>query len=327
MGRRKQHDKHLPKRMLRRGGSFYHVVSVGPKQSWTRLGKDYGLALIKWAQIEGQELGALTVEMAIASYLEHAKAGTHGRHAIAAETLIGYQKSAAHIIKAFGRMPLETVKRHHLTRYLAQRGNVAANRERALLSGAYSLALNLGHYEGPDPTKRMQIRNPERVRTRYVTDPEVDRLAKAASGRTGLLIRWAAITGMAQADILALRVSDATADGVLFRRTKTGRVIEIQWTDETRAIWKALAGSRIGSVPLYPSRKTNGHFTGSGFRAVWRRVKLKAGLKDVRFHDLRGKAGSDKDTDHEAQTLLGHADVRTTGKHYRRKPTKAYPVR
>jgi len=36
-------------------------------------------------------------------------------------------------------------------------------------------------------------------------------------------------------------------------------------------------------------------------------------------HDLRGKVGSDVDTDVEAQEQLGHSDTKTTRKHYRRR--------
>jgi integrase len=56
-------------------------------------------------------------------------------------------------------------------------------------------------------------------------------------------------------------------------------------------------------------------------------ARIKAGLPDVRLHDLRGKAGSDVATQADAQRLLGHADGKVTGKHYRRKPERVNPVR
>lgn len=40
------------------------------------------------------------------------------------------------------------------------------------------------------------------------------------------------------------------------------------------------------------------------------------------FHDLRAKAGSDSDD----TRLLGHADLRTLNRHYRRKPETVQPV-
>ena len=50
-------------------------------------------------------------------------------------------------------------------------------------------------------------------------------------------------------------------------------------------------------------------------------------MADVRLHDLRGKAGSDVATQADAQRLLGHADGKVTGKHYRRRPERVNPVR
>ena len=51
------------------------------------------------------------------------------------------------------------------------------------------------------------------------------------------------------------------------------------------------------------------------------------GAGNVRLHDLRGKAGSDVATQADAQRLLGHADGKVTGKHYRRRPERVNPVR
>ena len=43
-------------------------------------------------------------------------------------------------------------------------------------------------------------------------------------------------------------------------------------------------------------------------------------------HDLRGKVGSDFDTDSQAQSTVGHSDAKTTRKHYRRKGSVVQPA-
>ena len=61
-----------------------------------------------------------------------------------------------------------------------------------------------------------------------------------------------------------------------------------------------------------------------GFKNIWQ-CSMKKALALTRLeekfteHDLRGKVGSDFDTDIEAQAQLGHSDAKTTRKHYRRK--------
>lgn len=57
---------------------------------------------------------------------------------------------------------------------------------------------------------------------------------------------------------------------------------------------------------------------------MYRRARAKAGLEDVRIHDMRRKAGSDVDEQH-AQELLAHADPKTTRRHYRAKPVRVRP--
>ncbi len=82
---------------------------------------------------------------------------------------------------------------------------------------------------------------------------------------------------------------------------------------------------RIGDVPLFLARD-GAAYTSSGFKASWRRVKLRAGLGDIRFHDLRRKSGSDADDEAHAQALLGHSDPKVTRRHYRAKLTAVQPI-
>jgi integrase len=77
--------------------------------------------------------------------------------------------------------------------------------------------------------------------------------------------------------------------------------------------------------PLFLARD-GASYTSSGFRASWRLVVARAKLSNIRFHDLRRKAGSDADDLDHAQELLGHADAKVTRKHYRAKPVAVQPI-
>jgi integrase len=79
---------------------------------------------------------------------------------------------------------------------------------------------------------------------------------------------------------------------------------------------------RVGTVYLFATREGQ-PYTTTGFDSMWRRVVIKSGLDDVRFHDLRAKAGSDATN---ATELLGHDDPRTTNR-YKRAPVKVKPLR
>jgi integrase len=82
---------------------------------------------------------------------------------------------------------------------------------------------------------------------------------------------------------------------------------------------------RFGREYLFEARgKTP--YSGNGIRAMFRRVRVKANLPDVTFHDLRRKAGSDVELI-DAQALLQHSDGKVTARHYRAKMDRVRPVK
>lgn len=321
MGRNRSLNKHLPKRMHEKCGCYYYVYRDNGKNVWENLGRDYGAALLKWAGIEGRKLEReRTVSHAIAHYLETES------NRLKPETMAGYRRSAARLIRMFGEIELGDLEPNHVYEYLRRAGNIQANRDKSLLSAVYTAARAWGWYKGDNPAKGIK-RNPESARQRYITDSELSALVAAASPQIALIIRFAYLTGLRQRDILRVRLSDLKEDGIWIEESKTGKRKIINWTSDLRAIvsqTRALR-RRIESMWLFFGR--NGQaYTGDGFRAIWRRVKLRAGIPDIRFHDVRRKTGSDISEEH-ARSLLGHSDARTTRKHYRVKPEQVNPAR
>lgn len=327
MGRRRKRDQHLPRCMFQRRGAYY-FVSAG---KWYPLGKDFGPALILYAEFVGDAPKVTTVQQAIAHYLESNAAR------LAAATLEGYRHSAVRLCAVFGAMALEDVQAHHVYRYLIKCGNVQANRDRAFLSVVYTHARNIGAFpnRGDDPTKGLQYRNPEPPRQRYVTDQEQAALWLASSPKLACIERFLNLTAMRQSDALRLRLRDMDDDGIHYTTGKTKVPLVITWTPELRAcvdeaarLWR-----RFGREFLFEShpkgmhaKRGPGAYTPSGLRALFRVARKKSGVQDVRLHDLRRKAGSDVEEDH-AQALLAHKDGKTTRKHYRAKPARVKPSR
>ena len=316
MGRPRKSNKHLPERMRFRHGAFYYA---GAK--WVHLGREYSAALKQYADLVGQRETVFTVKQAIDSYFAHSAAR------LRPVTLINYQFNAKRLIPVFGHMALADIKPAHIYKYLYKYGDVQANRDRALLSAVYSHARHIGAFDGVDPTKGLQYRNTETPRKRYITDAELSDLMKASSLKMACIIRVAYLTGMRQADVLAVKMSDIQADGIYYKAGKTGKETMIEWSDELRAAVK-LANSlwrRFGREYLFEARgKTP--YSGNGIRAMFRRVRVKANLPDVTFHDLRRKAGSDVELI-DAQALLQHSDGKVTARHYRAKMDRVRPVK
>jgi integrase len=326
MGRPRKHNRHLPENIQFRHGAYY--FTRGGK--WLPLGKEYGAALMKYAALVGTSATMRTVKDAVWGYIEHR------RPKLAAATLEGYRHSAARLCAVFGPLALEDMTPAMVYRYVSESGTVQANRDKALLSAAFTHARNSGALEGQDPTKRLQFRNEEKPRVRYVTDAELAALLAASSPRLACIVRWCYLTGMRQGDALKLKVAVLDDDGFTYWNSKSKKWQGLEWSDELLAcredamkLWR-----RFGREWLFESKPKGKHaargigpYTPSGLRSLWRVARAKAGIPDVRLHDLRAKAGSDVESDQAAQTLLGHADAKTTKRHYRRKVERSKPTR
>ncbi len=326
MGRPRKHNRHLPERMFQRRGAYYFVA----QGKWHPLGREYGAALMKYAALVGTPATMRTVKDAVWGYIEHR------RSKLAAATLDGYARSAANLCEVFGQLALSDITPAMVYRYLSDSGTVQANRDKALLSAAFTHARNSGALTGSDPTKGLHYRNEEKPRQRYVTDEEMATLVAAASPKLACIARFIELTGMRQSDALRVRMEDMDAEGIHYTAGKTGKRLVVLWSPElqsvvedSRKLWR-----RFGREWLFESRPKGRHakrgigpYTTSGLRSLWRTARAKAGVPDVRLHDLRGKAGSDVETQGDAQRLLGHADGKVTARHYRRKPDRVKPVR
>lgn len=307
--------------MLKRHGAFYFA-----RGKWIHLGREYGPALIRYAELVGGTPTVATVKDAVAHYLESSA------KRLRPATLDGYRISSINLVAVFGHMALADLSPAHVYRYLIERGNVQANRDRALLSVSYTHARRIGAYLGDNPAKGLQYRNPEKPRQRYVTDDEETALLAAASPKVACIAQFLALTALRQSDALRLRLDALTDEGIEVTQGKTGHRQVIEWTPALRACVNDARrlGRRFGQVYLFESRATKkrpaGPYTPSGLRALWRKAREKAKLGDVTLHDLRRKAGSDVSEDH-ARALLGHSDVKVTRRHYRAKVDRVKPAR
>ena len=317
MGRMKSTHTHLPRHLRVSRSAYYHVMRQDGRDVWKPLGRDYGQALRLWAELEAEKLSARTVADLVSGYLADCESR------LKPSTVTGYREFSRPLLAVFGAVECGALRREDVARYVRARNNYAGNRERALLSAAYTWGRNVGLVTR-DPTKGLNLRAKEAPRQRYVTDAELAALL-AASGRLRPVIELAYLTGLRRGDLLALRVMDGGDAGIGVRIGKTGVVRVIEWTDALRAAWRTCTAGRIGAAPVVAGRRGQ-PYTAVAFRQAWERLRLRAGLPDVRFHDLRRKTGSDLPLEHAAQ-LLAHADSKITARHYHAKPVSVRPVR
>ena len=232
------------------------------------------------------------------------------------------------IAPALGRLPLAAVERAHVAE-LHQRlcgTPAAANQAVRTLSLMYRLAEGWGMVpEGMNPCRSI-VKYPGRRRERFLTEAEFDRLGYAldeaetrggASAPAVAALRLLMLTGCRKSEILTLRWEDVALDEAELRLpdTKTGaRTVSL-----SQPAVKLLAGlPRLPDNPwIIPGRKPGMHLR--KIDDAWEAIRTRAGLSDVRLHDLRHSYASRALALGEGLPmigkLLGHARIETTARY------------
>jgi len=219
----------------------------------------------------------------------------------------------------------DVVKLHHDMR----RSPRHANHVVSVLSKMMHLAEAWGwRPDGSNPC-RLVKRYAERKRERLLTEPELQRLG-AAIGEllnenrllpgAAVAIRLAALTGCRMSEILALHWSDVDlqAGTLAIREAKAGArvhpigaaAVALMTTVDHSGPWVVWSTDPKNPMPQ------------STLEHAWRRVRERANLADVRFHDLRhaygtyaGQAGANAFLVRDA---MGHKTLAMTGRYVNR---------
>ena len=294
----------------------YHVLTRQGKQSWTRLGPKDDPAT--WRLYE-------TLERALSNQDEASFAAVAERFVKAMldpkspwkrseKTKKEYARQlreGGRVMRVFGHMRLDAIKPRHIAGFLDKHPSpVSANREAAVISQVMAHAIREGLIE-VNPTIGVR-RLPESKRRRYVTDAEFDAIRERATESVQIAMDLAYLTGLRLSDVLALRVENAKGGYLHSGEQKTGNCVRFELTPALTAVIKR---SRLNIGPIVHTHRNGriAHYTVDGFESLWQRAKIEAGLRDVRFHDLRAKHATDRDeADLNAQLALGHTDGQMT---------------
>jgi integrase len=137
-----------------------------------------------------------------------------------------------------------------------------------------------------NPLSKLRLHMPQQRRERRLKDGELDKLRAAArSCRNGLIlpiILFALATAMRRSEILALQWHHIDREGssLLIPHGKNGYSRKIPLTQGMLEILDGLPmkGDRVFSI------------NANAFRLAWDRVRARAAITDLHFHDLRHEA-------------------------------------
>jgi len=325
MARARTKNRHLPQRVYISRG-FYSYVDINNK--WHKLGKTLPEAMVAWTKLIDRPATVCTMNQLFDRYMFEVAPKKSQR------TYKDNQREVMNLRVYFGEMSPEDIDPTVIYQYMDIRSTKApirANREKSLLSHVFSMAIRWGIVKD-NPCRNVK-RNPEKPRDRHIEDWEYKAVWNIAPELIKAAMDFARLTGQRIGDILRVKLSDITEDGVRIDQGKTGKKLLIEWSDMLR---KCVNTARLLPRPirgLYLFCNRFGQpYTSSGFKTLWQRTMTKAIQEGVlterfTFHDIRAKASSDIKSTRHASELLGHASESMTKKTYRRGVTKVKPSR
>ena len=244
----------------------------------------------------------------------HCKPSTQGEYRRSVELFID---------PAIGEMRIAEVERKDIAKlhFDLRDKPYQANRTLGVLSKMFSLAEIWGlRPDGSNPCRHVK-RYKESKRERFLSPEETERLgevlAEAESEMPSAVaaFRLLLLTGCRLSEIQFLRWECVREDCIELPDAKTGgRVVPLG--PEARAVLAALPREEDNPWVIR-GRLPGSHIT--DLQRPWRRIRARAGLEDVRIHDLRHSYASRALALGESLTmigkLLGHTQVQTTARY------------
>jgi integrase len=261
-------------------------------------------------------------------------------------TLTDYRSVVSRLLPTFGSLPIEDVTAERIEAWRAALGagraqplaNRTRNRMLTILGGIMERARKVyGLPSNPvrDVEKLREHHDPTKFA--FYSPEEVHALVRAAaSEQDGAIYLTAAFTGLRRGELVALRWRDVDFERSAIRVTgsyagsqlttpKSGHGRVVPMVPEVAAVLARLGqrGVSTGDDDLVFPGEFGEYMDGSALRRRFVTACQRAGLRPVRFHDLRHTFGTlavrGAESIVELQAWLGHAEVRTTMRytHYR----------
>jgi integrase len=308
MSRPRKADRHLPPCVHQRHGAYYFVK----KGKWTRLGATLTESMIEYSRIVGTPSGGMS-DLIDRAYEAACK---DKQRKLSDSTKRQYKYNAGHLRRKLAEFDPQQVKPKHVAQLRAEyhdKPNMG-NQLVSFLKVVFDYALQWGEVESnPCIGSKRQI---EDKRGRYLTDAEYQAIRAHAEPRMQIIMDVCFLTGQRISDVLKIRLSDITPDGLAFTQQKTGKRLVVAWSKDLHAAVDAAKELTRGRIikPTTLFCTTGGTAPGYSYvRVQWAKACALAGVTNANLHDLRAKSGTDAEKQGMDPTaLLGHSDKKQT---------------
>lgn len=171
----------------------------------------------------------------------------------------------------------------------------AANRVVELLRTMFNMAIESWGWKGDNPAKKIRMFK-EHKRDRFLLPEELPAFWKALSEELNTTIRDYIVvslsTGARKTNVLAMKWSEINwpAETWTIPETKNGEPVTIALHPMALEILERRQRASEGGVWVFPGNGAAGHL--SDPYDAWARICKRAGIKNLRIHDLRRTLGS-----------------------------------
>ena len=200
-------------------------------------------------------------------------------------------------LEPLGKKRLSEIKKSHISAIHSRIGKeykVTANRVLALISSIFGRAIEYGLWENMNPC--LGIRKfPEKSRDRFLQADELPRFFKALNEEPNATLRdyifVSLLTGARRSNVLSMRWKELDLEQGTWEIpvTKTGDSQTVTLSMEAIEMLKIRKSNR-SSFFVFPGNGRTGHLIEP--KTGWKRILKRAGIENLRIHDLRRTLGS-----------------------------------
>ena len=198
-------------------------------------------------------------------------------------------------------------------------GHYAANRVLSLLQVLFNKAQEWGLLDDNPVAGIKRFR--EHARERFLQAEELPRFFAALGEEQNPIVRdyvWLALlTGARKSNVLAMRWEQVDFSTATWRipETKNGTPQTLPLVPVALEILRQRRAAKLESEFVFPGRGKNGHLVEP--KSGWQRILDRAGIQDLRMHDLRRSLGSWQAATGASLAIIGktlnHKDLKSTG--------------
>lgn len=209
-------------------------------------------------------------------------------------SIFEYRLKDFHNKKLLSIKPEEIEKLHNKTK--KDLSPYTANRMLSLIKHMYVIAIKQGYVPNKENPAEYIKKFPEQSRDRFLQSNEISRLLQALESETNEVFKnyvlLSLFTGLRRSNVLSMRWSNVDfKNGFIYSPdSKNGQPIQTPLTTQSKELLESIKMTAESDWVLPSNKSASGHLEDP--KRPWQDLLKRAGIENLRLHDLRRTQGS-----------------------------------